>query len=124
MNSHSTDLTTAGNPLSARPPMIIAASMSTATLRSRVAAAAKCAGNTDDALWFPSLTGHYARSQYAEHARAACLGCAVAGECLELAVREESAPGESPYGVRGGLAPWQRKALVRLRRRARTAVAA
>lgn len=93
------------------------------TLRRRVAAAAKCAGSCDDEIWFPSaMTGSSARAKYAEHARAACLGCPVAEECLELALRAENGPGGS-HGVRGAVAPWERQTMIRDRRRARTAVA-
>jgi hypothetical protein len=117
---------TAATPLllPARPPSPDVTGMSGEALQRRVAAAAKCAGSCDDEIWFPaSMLGHSARDKYAAHARAACLGCAVAGECLELALRAEDRLGGGSYGVAGATAPWERRQMIRSRRLARLAVA-
>jgi hypothetical protein len=119
-------LSTAATPslLPSRQPSPPVTGMNDAALERRVAAAAKCARSADDATWFPSsMTGHSARAKYAQHARAACLGCTVADECLELALRAEDAQGGGSHGVRGGVAPWERQMMIRSRRRTRTAVA-
>ena len=63
------------------------------------------------------MPGSRARRQYAEYARAACLGCSVIEECLELALRIEARPRNGSHGVWGGTAPWERAAMIRARRR-------
>jgi Transcription factor WhiB len=130
MIPHSTDqlpLSTAATPplrLPARPPSPAVAAMTDPSLQYRLAVAAKCAGSADDEIWFPaSMVGHSAQQKYALHARAACLGCPVAEECLELALRAEDAHGGGSHGVRGAVAPWERAMMIRSRRRTRTAVA-
>jgi Transcription factor WhiB len=128
MNGNSTDQlppsTAATLLLPARPPSLAVAGLADEALQRRVAAAAKCAGSCDDEVWFPSsMLGHSAQDKYAAHARAACLGCPVAEECLELALRAEDAHGGGSHGVRGAIAPWERQAMIRSRRRTRTAVA-
>jgi hypothetical protein len=89
--------------------------MSGEALSHRVALAAKCAGDSDEATWFPApIRGHSARAKFAAHARAACLGCPVTEECLELALRAEGVKGA--HGVRGATAPWERAEMIRARR--------
>ena len=128
MSANPTDylpLSTATTPLllPAGPPSPAVAAMTDAALQRRLDAGAKCAGSADDEIWFPaSMLGHDAQAKYAAHARAACLGCTVVGECLELALRAENGPGGS-HGVRGAVAPWERQTMIRARRDARTAVA-
>ena len=53
-------------------------------------------------------------AKFAAHARAACLGCPVTEECLELALRAEGVKGA--HGVRGATAPWERQEMIRARR--------
>jgi hypothetical protein len=102
-------------PLPALPPGPEVAGMSGEALAHRVAASAKCAGDSDEATWFPApIRGHSARAKFAAHARAACLGCPVTGECLELALRTE--PVKGAHGVRGATAPWERQEMIRTRR--------
>jgi hypothetical protein len=102
-------------PLPALFPCPEVAGMSGEALAHRVAAAAKCAGDSDDATWFPApIRGHSARAKFAAHARAACLGCPVTEECLELALRAEGVKGA--HGVRGATAPWERQEMIRTRR--------
>lgn len=47
-------------------------------------------------------------------ARALCTGCPIRDECAELALREESSGYIS--GIRGGMSPRERRALIRERR--------
>lgn len=102
-------------PLPALPPGQEVAAMSSEALSHRVAAAALCAGDSDEATWFPDpIRGHSARAKFAAHARAACLGCPVTEECLELALRTE--PVKGAHGVRGATAPWERAEMIRARR--------
>lgn len=54
-------------------------------------------------------------SRTAQHARHLCAGCRIRVECAELAVREES-HGTYFDGVRGGLSPPERRAVVRRRK--------
>lgn len=53
-------------------------------------------------------------SQTAVHARRMCSGCPIREQCAELAIREEGLGYIS--GIRGGLSPRERRALIRRRR--------
>lgn len=128
MIPHSTDIEASSTAtmlqLPARPPSPAVTGMTDTALQHRLAAAAKCAGSCDDEIWFPaSMVGHSAQRKYTEHARAACVGCPVAEECLELALRAEDTHGGGSHGVRGAVAPWERQMMIRSRRLTRTAVA-
>jgi hypothetical protein len=102
--------------LPARPPGGAAAALSTAVLSRRVGAAGLCSDSNSD-RWFPQrMLGWKARVQYAAYARAACLGCSVIEECLELALRIEARPRNGSHGVWGGTAPWERAAMICARR--------
>jgi hypothetical protein len=87
--------------------------MKTAVLSHRVRAAGLCSDAADDRC-YPSIPGQ-ARHRLAEYARARCLGCTVIEECLELALRIEAQKKDSSYGIWGGTAPWERKAMLRAR---------
>jgi hypothetical protein len=94
-------------------------------LSHRVGAAGLCSDSNDN-WWFPAEPDRDAaieeRLAVAQYARAACLGCTVQRECLELALRIEALPWVRSHGVWGGLASWERDALRRRRRdRARRA---
>lgn len=88
-------------------------------LAHRVGLAGKCSDRGDD-TWFPPEPRPGAdageRAAYEDYARAACLGCAVMPECRELALRIEARPDVVPHGISGGLAPWERAAMIRARR--------
>lgn len=53
------------------------------------------------------------RSDSAAYARFLCSGCPIAGQCLELSLREETVTYVS--GIRGGLSPRDRRAMLRQR---------
>lgn len=98
------------------PPAV--AELRPATLADRVMGAARCAGDVDDRRWQPQGNG-VRHTRQAERARAACAGCPVVQECLELGLRIESQRGSGgPRGIRGGTAPWERRELIRQRRNA------
>jgi len=91
-----------------------------AVLKHRTGAAGKCADRATADRWFPPdpdprCPDEGERAAYEDYARALCAGCQVIGECLELALRDESQPDVQAHGVFGGLAPWVREALVRAR---------
>ncbi|MFF8485207.1 WhiB family transcriptional regulator [Streptomyces antibioticus] len=79
---------------------------------------AACSGlPTED--WFPQ------RRQSAVAAVAVCAGCPVRVECLYDALRvEAAAPGDRPYGIRGGLTASERRRVPPLPRPKATALAA
>lgn len=85
--------------------------MSDVELDTYVHARGKCAGAEDDETFFPD------REITVEEARAACAGCPVLAGCLELALRDEARAGGPPDGIRGGMTPDERYALIRNRRR-------
>jgi hypothetical protein len=92
--------------------------MASEVLAHRAGLAGKCSDAGHDG-WFPvdpqpSEPAEYAA--YEDYAREACAGCPVIRECLELALRTESRPGVQAHGIAGGLAPWERLALVSARR--------
>lgn len=67
--------------------------------------------------WFlpqPAATSPHSRAAYERRAAELCGSCPVRPECLEFALREESA--QTSWGIWGGLAPWQRDRLVAARR--------
>lgn len=89
----------------------------TAVLEKRVHSRGLCTVlrfSADDDPWYPTPEGG---EKGAAAARQACLGCRVKDSCLELALRQEGALG-NVHGVRGGLAPDEREALIRARRKA------
>jgi hypothetical protein len=94
--------------------------MATPVLSHRVGAAGLCSDSNDD-RWFPLEPAQGAfvaeRREYADRARAACLGCTVMPECRELALRIEARPAIRSHGIWGGLAPWERRDLIRARRK-------
>lgn len=57
------------------------------------------------------------RSAIYADARSVCAGCPVAVDCLEAALAQEGNAGSGRFGMRGGLDPDERTALVRRRRR-------
>ncbi len=101
------------------PPGPEVAAMGTAVLSHRIGLAGLCSDSNDD-RWFPAEPAvdapAAARREYEDRARAACLGCTVMPECRELALRIEARPGVRSHGVWGGLAPWERRGLIRARR--------
>ncbi len=93
------------------------AALDTPVLSHRVGLAGLCSDSSSD-RWFPPEPVPEAlaeRREYEYRARAACLGCAVMPECRELALRIEARPGVRSHGVWGGLAPWERRGLIRAR---------
>ncbi|WP_407568340.1 WhiB family transcriptional regulator (plasmid) [Arsenicicoccus dermatophilus] len=81
----------------------------------RVAAEGLCAASgVDDERWFPGESpeprGSVTRRVRESRARAACQGCPVMAECLTWAVLSEQG-----YGVWGGRAEHELRALVRIR---------
>ena len=90
--------------------------LATDVLAHRAGLAGKCSDAGHDG-WFPSAPRNAAeRAAYEDYAREACAGCPVTGECLELVLRDESGPGAEAHGIAGGLAPWERMALIGARR--------
>lgn len=88
--------------------------LATGALSARVGAAGLCSDSNSD-MWFPAEpreSAGEARREYEDRARAACLGCTVMPECRELALRIEARPGIRSHGIWGGLAPWEREALI------------
>jgi WhiB family redox-sensing transcriptional regulator len=49
-------------------------------------------------------------------AKLICFGCPVKAQCLEAALAEESASSAALSGIRGGLSPGRRAAMIRARR--------
>ena len=84
-------------------------------LRERLDQNRMCVGGPD-ATWFPNQT------ITRDMARAACAGCPVIAECLELALRDEAKPGVDSWWIYGGKSPDERRAII-LSRRDRQAVA-
>ena len=90
--------------------------LATDVLAHRAGLAGKCSDAGHDG-WFPSDPRNAAeRAAYEDYAREACAGCPVTRECLELVLRDESGPGAESHGIAGGLAPWERMALISARR--------
>lgn len=94
----------------------------TPELYRRVWDAGKCTV-ADPESWFPTepqpnvRTTAQARGVYERHARLLCRGCEVVGQCLELALREEAEiSARNLFGIRGGLAPWERARLIAARK--------
>lgn len=92
--------------------------LATGALSARIGAAGLCSDSNSD-WWFPPEPAMDAPTaevrEYEDRARAACLGCTVMPECRELALRIEARPGIRSHGVWGGLAPWERRDLIRSR---------
>lgn len=66
----------------------------------------RCRTLPADLFFRPSVTDHYAHFL--------CSGCPISGQCLELALREESE--YNVEGIRGGRSPRERRAMLRLRK--------
>lgn len=101
--------------LAARPPSASVLGLRTATLSHRVGLAGKCSDAADD-RWYPDFSRLRSYQRQAAYARAACLGCPVIEECLELALRIESQVPGKPHGVWGGTAPYERRSMIGARR--------
>lgn len=106
-------ITTVSAPLPEGTRPEIAAELS-AVLRKRVQAKGLCVPkgaptvNAEQDPWFPpDRFGAAAKAA----ARAACKGCPVQRECLELALREERAV-SNVWGVRGGRSVGERQQMV------------
>lgn len=86
-----------------------------------VATTGKCSGTDDTERFFPLEPANFypdRRGKYEQNARKQCGGCHARLACLLLALRTEAQPRQVPYGIYGGMAPWERKAMLRrLRRR-------
>jgi len=87
--------------------------MRTRTLADRIAESGICAGSFSDRWDDPGERTRQASQ--AEQARAACAGCPVVQECLEDALRIESGRRTCLSGIRGALAPWERRDLLKRR---------
>jgi hypothetical protein len=88
--------------------------MSNALLSARVNAGARCRGAASPDDWFPAEpVGDSGRAAYEATAREKCAGCPVSDACLLLTLRAESGYAVQPHGISGGLAPWERKSLLR-----------
>lgn len=82
-----------------------------------------CWNSPDPDRWFPPEPGPgFPLQRHAYEMRAArlCAGCPVRIECLEYALRVESKPRQTPSGIWGGTAPWQRRQILATRHAART----
>lgn len=93
--------------------------LSTAVLSRAVTELGLCVDDRTD-RWFPPeppAGDERARASYEEAAERVCDGCPARMECLVLALRTESQPYASAHGIFGGLAPWDRKRVIRSRRR-------
>ena len=124
MTHHSTDQLLQGTAtlLPALPPADAVAALDSSVLSIRVRTAGLCTTG-DAAKWFPYGMGRRQSKRSAAYARAACLGCTVREECLELALRAEAEPSNDVHGVFGGTAPWEREAMLRARMAASRAAA-
>jgi WhiB family redox-sensing transcriptional regulator len=96
------------------------AALPTEVLIHRTGIAGQCSDSNSD-RWFPENEPGPAATAaeldaYADFAREACAGCPVIMECRERALRVEARPGVRSHGVSGGLAPHERRALIRARR--------
>lgn len=78
-----------------------------------------CLTSDDPDAWYPleprAVCTEGRREEYVAEARALCAACPVRMECLELALRTEAETGDC-HGVWGGTAPWEREALIQVRR--------
>ena len=72
---------------------------------------AACRGSENPDLWFAEDAAGIEKAQ-----RFCRYQCLVREECLDAALREEREPGNTPFGVRGGVTAAQR---LKLRRRGR-----
>ena len=97
-------------------PRVYFLDLTDAELSASLKAAGKCGeqvkAGADANLWTPDgePTERPERAIYESNARNACMGCDVMAECLELAMRLQE-----PHFIYGGLAPWEREHLTRLR---------
>jgi WhiB family redox-sensing transcriptional regulator len=90
--------------------------MRSEVLSHRIGAGGLCSDSNDD-RWYPDGSSFGSKTGYIEYARAACLGCAVRNECLELALRIEARAPGGPHGVWGGTTPQERREMIAHRRR-------
>lgn len=91
--------------------------MTSAQLSARIETGRVC-GTAEADRWFPADPNSvFERQAYEIDAREACADCPVHAECLALALRVESQPYARSHGIWGGLAPWDRRRIIRSRRR-------
>ena len=77
-----------------------------------------CWDHPDPDQWFPPEPRPgfpAARHAYEMKAIELCAGCPVRIECLEYSLRVEARSRQTPSGIWGGTAPWQRRQILATR---------